>query len=308
MKKKLITILLCSLIIPVSFFGVMIFLSLQTNGASPSPDIEEVEAIIETETAYVENTLTFNNYIRYIDEIELDFVPQPVKYTREEAIVKLEELGRWYPAYRIVVENEAIYPTELLLSGANNPEMADFLYGYLTSDGTAAGGFTEEEQPEEHPLFLQYDPRWGYVSYGNGETVGSAGCGPTSLSMVVFYLTGDRSCTPDAIARYSLENRYYVKGSGTAWSLITNYPKLYGLSSRYININEARIKSELDQGRYLICSVRPGNFTSSGHFIVIYGYDENGFKINDPKSVYRSNLSWTFEQIRSDFKAIWSIG
>ena len=87
-----------------------------------------------------------------------------------------------------------------------------------------------------------------------------------------------------------------------------DYPKTAGLSSRYININETRMKSELDKEHYLICSVRPGNFTSTGHFIVIYGYDENGFKINDPKSVYRSRLAWTFEQIKYDIKAIWSIG
>lgn len=68
------------------------------------------------------------------------------------------------------------------------------------------------------------------------------------------------------------------------------------------------MKSALDNGRYLICSARPGNFTSTGHFILIYGYDENGFKINDPKSVYRSRLSWDYEQIKGDFKAIWSIG
>ena len=134
----------------------------------------------------------------------------------EEAIAKIKELARWYPAYHFVAENEANYPTELLLSGANNPEMADFLYGYLFSDGSVTGGLSDVEQPEEHPLFLQFDPRWGYVPYGSGEMIGSAGCGPTSLSMVMFYLTGDRTYTPDVISQYSLEHKYYIKGSGTA--------------------------------------------------------------------------------------------
>lgn len=312
-KHTLKKILLTSLLIPVTFFLIMIVLSLQADDTSFAFGKEETKAnteteYLETETTVEESTQIINSYISYVDEIELDYVPQPEKHSREEAVLKIKELARWYPAFHFVAENEASYPTELLLSGANNPEMADFLYGYLSSDGTVTEGFTEEETPEEHPLFLQYDPRWGYAPYGSGETIGSSGCGPTSLSMVIYYLTGERSCTPDSIAKYSLENRYYVKGSGTAWSLITNYPKLFDLSSRYININETRMKSELDKGHYLICSVRPGNFTSSGHFIVIYGYDENGFKINDPKSVYRSRLSWTFEQIKYDIKAIWSIG
>ncbi len=307
LRKKLKIIFLCSLVIPISFFLAIIFLSKQTPQTPDASETEEFETTIETETI-IETEITLDTPTSYVDEIELDFVPQPVRYSREEAIAKIKELARWYPAYHIVAENEALYPTEMLLSGANNPEMADFLYGYLTSNGSVSGGFTEEEQPEDYPLFLQYDPRWGYLPYGPEGTMGSTGCGPTSLSMVIFYLTGDRSCTPDVVATYSLEHRYYVKGAGTAWKLLSDYPRQKGLTSRYININEERMKSELDKGRCLIASVRPGNFTSTGHFIVIYGYDEKGFKINDPKSVYRSKLSWTYEQIKYDIKALWSIG
>lgn len=246
--------------------------------------------------------------VSYNKEIELDFVEMPAKRTREEAVEKIKELSRWYPALYFVYENQEQYPLELLLSGAGNPEMADFLYGYLSSDGTITGGFTDEEQPEDFPLFLQFDPRWGYLPYGSGGTVGSSGCGPTCLSMAVFYLTGNRDCTPGVISQFSLENDYYVDGIGTKWTLLSDYPKMHGLSSYQINWKEATMKAELDKGRLLIASARPGNFTSSGHFVLIYGYDENGFKINDPKCVYRSGLSWTYDQIKNDFKAMWTIG
>ena len=246
--------------------------------------------------------------VGYNEEIGLDFVEQPKKRTREEAIQKIKELSRWYPAFYFVYQNADQYPTELLLSGANNPEMADFLYNYLTHDGSVTGGFTEEEKPEEYPLFLQYDPRWGYMTYGTDGNMGSSGCGPTCLSMAVYYLTKDPSHTPDTIARYSLEHGYYVSGVGTSWSLLSAYPRGLGLSSYQISWSEASLKDHLDRGRVLICSVRLGNFTASGHFIVIYGYDETGFKINDPKCVYRSGLTWTYEQIKNDIKGTWSIG
>lgn len=126
--------------------------------------------------------------------------------------------------------------------------------------------------------------------------------------MAVFYLTGNRDCTPGVVAQFSLDNEYYVDGIGTKWSLLTDYPKQFGLTAYQLPWTEANMKAELDKGRLLICSARPGNFTSSGHFILIYGYDENGFKINDPKCVYRSRLSWTYAQIKNDFKAMWSIG
>lgn len=246
--------------------------------------------------------------LSYNEQIGLDYVETPKKLKRDEAIEKIKELARWYPAYYFVYQNADQYSTELLLSGANNPEMADFLYGYLTADTTVTGGITPEETPESRPLFLQYDVRWGYMIYGTDGNMASSGCGPTCVSMAVYYLTKDPTHTPDAVARYSLEKGHYVSGVGTAWSLISSYPRSLGLSSYQISWSEAALKAQLDKGRILICSVRQGNFTSSGHFIVIHGYDENGFKINDPKCVYRSGLSWTYEQIKKDIKATWTIG
>ena len=273
---------------------------------------QESENIYETEQSTEETSdlpsAPSLKPLSYVEKIELEYVEQPLKRTPEEAVAKMYALSRWYPALYFVAENADRYPEELLLSGAGNPEMTDFLYGYLFSDGNVTGGFTDEEQPEDYPLFLQFDPRWGYMPYGTRGTVGSSGCGPTCLSMAIFYLTGDRTCTPAVISQYSLDNEYYVEGVGTAWSLLTDYPAEFGLTSFQVQLREAKLKAELDKGRYLICSVRPGDFTSAGHFILIYGYDENGFKINDPKCVYRSRLSWTYEQIRDDIKATWSVG
>lgn len=310
----LLLILAASLII---FFIVFLRLGEPANTLDSEQLNNETETIfseIETEISIntedsteIETEMIASEPLSYLEKCELDYVDQPVKRTREEAILKIKELSRWFPALYQVYLNEAQYPDELLLSGAGNPEMTDFLYGYLTREAAATGGFTEEEQPEDYPLFLQWDIRWGYMPYGSAN-IGATGCGPTCLSMAVFYLTGNRECTPDVIAQYSLDHGYYVENVGTAWALLTEYPAEHGLSSVQIRLSEANLKAQLDKGNVLICSVRPGDFTSSGHFIVIYGYDENGFKINDPKCVYRSRQSWTYEQIQDDIKNTWSIG
>ena len=49
-----------------------------------------------------------------------------------------------------------------------------------------------------------------------------------------------------------------------------------------------------------------GDFTVSGHFIVIYGYDDGGFWVNDPNCVARSRREWTFEEIEDQIKKIWA--
>lgn len=267
----------------------------------------ETEIAFETETE-ISTEIIIETAEDYLNQWALDYVEPPVKRTREEAIEKIKELAEEYPALQVVYENEASYYTELLLSGAGNPEMVEYLCGYLESDGSVAVELFEDETPENYPLFLQWDPRWGYMQYGSQGTIGSSGCGPTCLSMAVYYLTGNPECMPDAVARYSLEHGYYLEGVGTEWALLDKYPKEYGLTVSHPSLSEANLKAQLDKGNILICSVKPGDFTAEGHFIVIYGYDENGFKINDPKCIYRSRLSWSYEQIKDDIKRTWSVG
>ena len=71
-----------------------------------------------------EKEVTPATAVSYNREIELDFVEKPEKRNREQALEKMKELSRWYPALYFVYENEERYPIELILSGAGNPEMA----------------------------------------------------------------------------------------------------------------------------------------------------------------------------------------
>lgn len=303
MKKNNNRILILLIILLTAVMILLFVVFFQRLSAASSDSLTEETTEIQTELEVV-----VKEPLTYLEQCELDYVEQPVKREREEAVAKIKELSRYFPALYHVYTNEEQYPIEILLSTAGNPEMTDFAYGYLYSDGSVTGGFTENEQPEDYPLLLQWDIRWGYMPYGERGVVGSSGCGPACLSMAVFYLTGNRECTPDAVAQYSLDEGHYVDGVGTAWALLDNYPTEYGLTVTHPSISEETMKAHLDKGNILICSVRPGDFTSEGHFIVIYGYDENGFKVNDPKCIYRSRLSWTYDQIQDDIKRIWSVG
>lgn len=267
----------------------------------------ESEMAFETEME-ISTEIIIETAEDYLNQWALDYVAPPIKRTREEAIEKIKELAEEYPGMQIVYDNAELYYTELLLSGAGNPEMTEYLCGFLESDGSVCVELFEDETPENYPLFLQWDPRWGYMQYGFQGTIGSSGCGPTCLAMAVYYLTGNLECMPDVVAQYSLEHRYYLEGVGTEWALFDKYPEVYGLKVSHPSLSEANLKAQLDKGNILICSVKPGDFTAEGHFIVIYGYDENGFKINDPKCIYRSRLSWSYEQIKNDIKRTWSIG
>ncbi len=247
--------------------------------------------------------------VDYVSLCGLSEVAAPVRLNRTQALARLKELGEENEMIADIYDNHRFYPDNLLGALANNPEMTDFVAGYLNSEVKAkGGGLTEAEKEQDYPLFLQWDPRWGYEEYGDSSIVGLAGCGPVCLSMALYYLLDDESLTPDVLAEYSMKNGYYVSGTGTAWALLTDVPAKYGVEVTQPGVSEETIKKALDQGSVIICSMRPGDFTARGHFIVIYGYDKEGFMVNDPNCVARSKEQWLFSEIGKQIKHIWVLG
>ena len=87
---------------------------------------------------------------------------------------------------------------------------------------------------------IQWDERWGYIHYGDG-IIANSGCGPTALAMVAAGLTGDNSITPYKIASYAGANGYYVAGSGSSWSLMTEAALNFGVAGTEIALSESSV-------------------------------------------------------------------
>ncbi|MCM1064125.1 MAG: C39 family peptidase [Eubacterium sp.] len=257
------------------------------------------------DASYAGSTVTGQDYINLCG---LEYVDRPQKRTMEQVFDCLSQLAKEDERIAEILDDHDKYPDKLLEALANNPEMADFVMGYVDNAGKVSGGLTEGEMEQEHPLFLQWDPRWGYGEYGDGSCIALAGCGPTCLSMALFYLTGNESLTPDRMAEYSMKNGYYISGTGTAWALFQDVPEKYGVSVYQCQTEEYLMKEALDRGSVLICSMGPGEFTAEGHFIVIYGYDKTGFLVNDPNCVARSRRTWSFSELDGQTKNVWVLG
>ena len=239
------------------------------------------------------------------DIVEDYAVERPVERTPEEALQRLKELAEDNETIAQICENSSAYSDEMLAALANNPEMADFVAGYSPGKTNSGGSLTDAEKREAFPLFLQWDARWGYQSYGTDSCIGLAGCGPACLSMALFYLTRDERLTPGAMAEYSMENGYYMDGTGTAWALMEDVPARYGIKVTKLSAQENSIHAVLDSGGVVVCSMGRGDFTTAGHFIVIYGYDRDGLMVNDPNCVARSRRRWTFDELHYQIKNLW---
>ncbi len=229
----------------------------------------------------------------------------PKLYTEPQVAEKLLALSASSQDYKAICENMESYPKEMLAALCNNEEMLEFVRDYPQRSESAQGGFTAEEQEAAIPLLMQWDKRWGYVPYGSS-CIGMSGCAPTCLSMVILALTADDTATPDTLASYAWQEGYYAEGTGTSWSFLTQGAAHWGVLGQEIGLDEAKIMAELEAGHPIICSMRPGDFTTAGHFIVLTGIEDGKIRVNDPNSRARSGRLWAYETLKGQIKNLWA--
>lgn len=230
------------------------------------------------------------------------------------AVEKQQSLLNSSEQIRYIEKNRELFPEELLDLIERNVETVDFVYHYpeLTGEGknpeqaALQEKLTEEEKNDPHPLLLQWDNRWGAMPYGKS-MMALSGCGPTCLAMVINGLVEELDVTPAEVARFASDNHYYLENQGTAWALMSDGCKQYGLCSSDVSINEEKMIQKLEEGSMLICSVKKGDFTDVGHFIVIYGYEDGWFAVNDPNSISNSSARWKFDRLKEQIRHIWAM-
>lgn len=166
---------------------------------------------------------------------------------------------------------------------------------------TPIGEWRQGEVPE----LYQIDRAWADEPYAGGD-IRENGCGPTCLSMVYVALTGRTDLDPAAMAQFS-EKAGHVTDNMTAWTLMTDGAAQLGLTSEELPADADTVRNALAAGQPVICSVRPGDFTKTGHFIVLAGLDAEGRAVvHDPNSAARTAQPWDLERILSQCANLWA--
>lgn len=142
--------------------------------------------------------------------------------------------------------------------------------------------------------YNQADSRWANTPYTSSnnktQTIKSSGCGPTSAAMVVSSSKG--AILPTTMAKLFVDNGYRTKSNGTAWSawsFVADYFnfKEYATTS---NIDKALSYLKTDKNKdgvpdyFIVASCNYGLFTTSGHYIVLVGYNGGTISVYDPYS------------------------
>ena len=222
-------------------------------------------------------------------------------------IGKTVQFSRGIKTINRVEYEQKNYPKSLIDLAERNPEAVSFVRYYEKYDGDPDSiDVSGEIHKGEIPLFLQWDERWGYETYGN-DFLAVTGCGPTCLSMVYCGITGRSDLNPYAMAKLAEREGYYVAGGGSSWNMMEGLASEIGLQVDSVVFDEAHIRKLLQEGKPVICIMGPGDFTTTGHFIVLTGIGDNGdVLVNDPNSKKNSEKSWSIEKLIPQIRNLWT--
>lgn len=245
------------------------YLSIQTKDDPYEFDEKETKEFLDEITTLYESTegtdpITYTAYTVISDEYEI----MGIKFSEKEYPDEYEEKQEQY-----LVSYESFLDLD--------DEQIDESYNSNTGDlDIDLSDMQIYANGMEIPHFLQYDSRWGKMTYGNS-TIGHAGCGITCMAMLLNYFGYPKS--PPEVASWSMDHGYYVNGVGTSWSFYDGISKEYGITCTNIGKNAKKLIEALSSGKPVIASMAPGTFTSGGHFIVLRGITSDGrILVNDP--------------------------
>lgn len=151
-------------------------------------------------------------------------------------------------------------------------------------------------QPNAGPepvYYSQVDARWRHIMFSSRgdpkQTIGSSGCGPTSMAMILATWV-NRSITPVDACKLAIDGGFRTTNDGTAWAYFPWMATKFGLRHQYGNTDQA--VSALKKGALVVASMGPGYFTRGGHYVLLWGIDGQQILAHDPANKSRDRAGF----------------
>ena len=294
---------------------ILIVLMIITLNSCNSSDIDQNNEYTDDGNEVIENIEddigklaenTFNKGKDTLNKIDIPKLSNDKKIksdNKKELIKNIETLKDNDEKAKWIYDNFYKLPDIHSYLVGNDPDTIEFIYNYNNSITDFKYSIGESENLNRAtPFYLQWDNRWAYDKLSD-TNVGFAGCGPTSMAMILSRLLNDKTITPRVIAK---DAQNYMIDEGISWNFFNDEALKYNLKCFDINNDKQAMIDALKDGPLLV-SVNKGYFTLYGHIFVIDSYKNGKFIINDPNSIKNSKVSWTYEEIQGQIAHIWKI-
>lgn len=244
--------------------------------------------------------------------VMLLLIPVEKKHEYYKKWGKLAVLAETDQRAKFAIDNSELYP-KLWFNLLYSEKEADFdlAYSYpFCKDNYKTMSFTDEElNSEEIPAIYMSDARWAYEDYG----IWSQGCVMVSITMANLYINHNDAVDPVKIFYYANEIGCYGLG-GIDQANVTEIIEHFGMNAEeHIfdrgngeKVTETELKAAVDtEGAAIIAAVQGKTF--GNHALIIRGYDENGFYINDPADTQKTAMQWDFEVFENELVRYWIV-
>lgn len=239
--------------------------------------------------------------------VMLLLIPLELKNQKYEKWGKLAELAETDERAQFIIDNEELYP-ENVLNYVYDEDEFEYIYNYpFFKDSYKTMSFTEKElNGIEIPALYMNDKRWAYEDNGY---IRYSGCAAVSITMANLYLNRSSDIDPVKIMNYADEMDYTVLG-GINEIYINSILEHLGFSYTEHILEEPltgpELKALLDNKDSVIMAAMHGD-TFGGHALIVRGYDENGFYINDPASEENTAQPWELSVFENEMSRYWLI-
>lgn len=268
---------------------------------------------MSTPNADKKTVILISSVFAAITAVMLLLIPLEIKNQRYEKWGRLAELAETNEQARFIIDNEELYPDKILNVFYSNNNELEYVYNYpFFKDNYKTMSFTEQElNSDTVPALYMNDYRWAYE---DGGYVKGAGCAAVDITMANLYVNRNSDIDPVMVMRYADEMGYYGFG-GINEENISDILDYFGIKFEehiYNNgengspIAEAELKAFIDKSDTAVIVAVHG-LPFGNHALIIRGYDENGFYINDPASEERTDQSWSFDIFEDALVRCWLV-
>lgn len=171
--------------------------------------------------------------------------------------------------------------------------------------------------------YLQYDKKWAKKWYRvkkEASTIGNAGCGPSTMSMVISSLKNTK-VTPAVACKWSRSKGYKAYLSGTKDGYFKAHGRKYGIKVKQIYYGDLRYtkkskankyhnqaKKAVKNGNWVIVLAGHGKWTKgSGHFILWYKTEGSYAYIRDANSTASGRAKAKVSTLLKQSKRYWIV-
>jgi hypothetical protein len=166
------------------------------------------------------------------------------------------------------------------------------------------------------PYYSQNDPKYKNKQYkqtggfGDGDTIGESGCGPTAMAMVASKYAGN-GYNPTTMAKMA-EDGGYSTSVGTTPGYFSAAGNALGIPNQQVAPTKDSLQTSLANGNSVILQGAKGGvtnspYTSEGHYVTATGVDGDNVIINDPRGKQYSG-EYKMSDVIHDTTGMWSFG